>query len=159
MIDYLTHNTYFLLMSSVKDGLAVPSSVNSSVVCAWPTPPIRSTPLGESQLEWSILPFLRVWVFFHLPPENVTHDFRSAELPRAPQVRSPFCVCLSLPAGSLGKEQSLVPLLDINSTEAWGFPPLTSRPPDTITTEIKVYVMQSAWWAFPLPKSFIKYTI
>ena len=71
-----------------KDGVEPPLSVSSSVVTLW-SPPMRSTPSGEAQAAWPYLSCPRMWVFFHLPAVNVTHDPSSSEFPPPPHVRSP----------------------------------------------------------------------
>ena len=136
---------YLLWLSRLKDAVVLPSSFNSSVVVLVSNspfftkkPPMSHTPpRGETQAvcPWRGCP--RVCVCCQVPPENLTHEMAWELLFPPPHVMGPVCECSHLSTGRSGNAQSLVPLINNNSTEVRPFLNLFSGPlpPVTITTE------------------------
>ena len=99
---------------------------------------MRRTPCGEAHPTW---PYpadpVRVWLFFHFPPESVQHDFFASGSALA-HVRSPTCVGDRFAWGRSGRKQRWVPFVYSNSTDFKALVRVTRNvcmPPVTITTK------------------------
>ena len=117
-----------------------PASVSTDAVvaCGFWWWPISTTPRGETQLIWPLLGVASVWVLVQLLPNKATHEVSTLTLLSPPQMMPKLWEWSFLASGRLGREHSLEPLMDSNSTElGWAEPVF---PPVTITTEIMFIV-------------------
>ena len=100
------------------------------------SPPMRTRPAGDCQLECWNLRWRRLWLTTQPPAraENLAQE-RRVSVPEPPQLSSPSWVWCRLAVGSGGMVQEMgVPAPDNTSTEAR---PVPYHPPVTMMAEIR----------------------